>query len=127
MSVPFSMAESYNPSVIDFNPQENWMHTDLKWENFDENSLFLKHLLIHISANAVKQGVKTIQWLLSYPSVFSPNQRRLYARRWLDLFEETSPLTGVTYQCSEDQESSSFRTESLAIAQYFADKESRRS
>ena len=113
----------YNPSILTFDPQENWMHTDLKWENFEENSLFLRHLLIHISANAVKQGVKTIRWLLSYPSVFSPNQRRLYERRWLDLMEETGPLTGITYQCSVDQENTSFRTESLAIAQYFADVE----
>ncbi len=115
----------FNPSVLTFDPRESWIHTDLKWDNFDENSLFLRHLIIHICANAIKQGIKTIKWLLSYPSAFSPNQRRLYERRWLDLLEETYPLTGLTFECSPYREDSSFRTESLAFAQYFADKERR--
>ena len=113
----------FNPNVRTFNPQVSWMETDLKWKNFDSNRLFLQHLILHISANAIKQGAKNLNWLLSYPSAFSRNDRSLYARTWTDLLQEATPLTGMTHRCSINPADGSFKTESLSVAQYFADEE----
>lgn len=113
----------YNPNVRAFDPAENWIETDLKWKNFDSNRLFLQHLILHISANVTKQGANSLEWLLSYPSAFSRNDHDLYASTWTDLLRSSSNLTGISHQCSEDAAESSFKTESLALAQYFADQE----
>lgn len=113
----------YNPNNRTFVPQEDWIETDLKWENFGSNRLFLQHLILHISANAVKQGARNINWTLSYPSAFSRNNRAKYASSWEDLLEMSGAVTGVTHYCSIDPKAQSFRTESLAVAQYFADQE----
>ncbi|MEM9214908.1 MAG: hypothetical protein AAGD25_11245 [Cyanobacteria bacterium P01_F01_bin.150] len=113
----------FNPNLRDFNPQEDWIETDLKWKNFDHHRLFLKHLILHISANAVKQGIANIHWMLSYPSAFSRNDRSMYAATWNDLTEALGRDTGIHSQCSSNPNSEYFKTESLAIAQYFADQE----
>lgn len=113
----------FNPSVRTFNPQASWMETDLKWKNFDSNRLFLQHLILHVSANAIKKGAKNLDWVLSYPSAFSRNDRNMYIRTWIDLLHESTDLTGVTHRCSASAGDNSFRTESLSVAQYFADQE----
>lgn len=106
-----------------FKPQEDWIETDLKWTNLDLNQLFLKHLALHITALAAKNGIKEIQWSLSYPSAFSRNDKTRYARNWKDLTKDLQAKTGITQICPEQDNLSYFRTESLATAQYFADSD----
>jgi hypothetical protein len=113
----------YVPSPPRFDPRSASIETDLKWSNFSSNRLFLKHLILHISAVAIRRNVNQISWSLSYPSAFSRNDRNAYARAWKALTDELSNYTGITYICSDNPESEHFRTESLAIAQYFADEE----
>lgn len=103
--------------------KEEWIETDLKWMNIQANRLFLRHLILHVSATALKKGVNRINWLLSYPSSFSRRDRSNYAKSWNDIVHELSRTTGITHACSGDPSSSHYKTESLAVAQYFADRE----
>ena len=119
----------YVPEQGKFDPQKEWIKTNLKWgtnldtPNRTANQLFLKNLILYISALAAKQGVSKIEWLLSYPSAFSRNDRIAYAKVWgEDLTDsEFAPKTGIQHICSPDPDSYHYRTESVAVAQYFVD------
>ncbi len=111
------------PQGVEFNPAEDWIETDLKWKNITLNRLFLKHLALHITALAVQNGIKQIQWSLSYPSAFSRADKTRYARNWQDLTADLQTKTGITHLCPQQDNLTFFRTESLATAQYFADSE----
>ncbi len=113
----------YIPDRARFNPQEGWIETDLKWTNITINRLFLKHLALHVTALAAKNGIQQIQWSLSYPSAFSRADRIRYARNWQDLTEELQAKTGISQICPQQDNLTYFRTESVATAQYFADQE----
>ena len=106
-----------------FRPTNDWMETDLKWDNYVPNRLFLEHLALHISAIAVSKGIRQIQWALSYPSAFSKGDRKRYIRTWQDLTKNLEKRTGIKQICPEQDDLDHFRTESLAVAQYFADQE----
>ncbi|MEA5572381.1 hypothetical protein [Calothrix sp. UHCC 0171] len=115
----------YVPNM-NFKPQQDWIKTNLKWEeskNLAYNQLFLKHLSLHITAIAAKNGVEEIQWSLSYPSAFSRGDRNRYSRTWIDLAKELQQKTGIKQISPEADNLDYFRSESLAVAQYFADQE----
>ncbi|RAM51511.1 MAG: hypothetical protein C6Y22_10615 [Hapalosiphonaceae cyanobacterium JJU2] len=116
----------YVPNSYKFKPQEDWIKTNLKWEDNQKlayNQLFLKHLALHITAIAAKNGVTEIQWSLSYPSAFSRGDRTKYAKTWKDITKELEEKTGVKHTSPEIDNLDDFRSESLAVAQYFADHE----
>jgi hypothetical protein len=106
-----------------FNPQDHWIETDLKWQNFVHNRLFIEHLALHISALAAKKGIGQIQWSLSYPSAFSSGDKTRYNQAWREITSALESTTGITQLCPEMDTLEFFRTESLAVAQYFADEE----
>ncbi len=110
----------YNPDFRKFNPSKAHIENDLKWTDPNLTKLFLGNLCLIISALAAKEGVKNIQWSVSYPSAFSKGDIRKYARNWMEVIQELPDNTGIIHQCPTQEE---FRTESLAMAQYFADKE----
>jgi hypothetical protein len=108
--------------TVRFNPKEDYINTDLKWKQRRANRLFRKHLALHISALAHKNGIGQLNWALSYPSAFSHNERNEYAATWKKLTKDLGePRTGMVQNCSSDLSGGSFRTESEAMAQYFAD------
>ncbi|NEP80521.1 MAG: hypothetical protein F6K39_21525 [Okeania sp. SIO3B3] len=113
----------YVPDRNRFEPLRGWIETDLKWKNYIPNKLFLKHLALHISAIAAKQGVQQIQWCISYPTAFSRRDKNRYAKTWQDLSEELQAQTGIRHICPDSNDVGLFKSESLAIAQYFADQE----
>ncbi|PSB04292.1 hypothetical protein C7B64_04800 [Merismopedia glauca CCAP 1448/3] len=113
----------YFPDRNRFKPQEDWLETDLSFKNFVAHRLFLQHLGLHISALAAKNNVREVQWCLSYLSNASKRDRKLYAQNWQNITKELQTQTGITHRCPEVDELEYFRTESLAIAQYFADRE----
>ena len=78
---------------------------------------------MHISAIAVSKGIREIQWSLSYPSAFSRGDRRRYSRTWQEITDKFNETTGIKHSCPGKDDLDYFRTESLAFAQYFADKE----
>jgi hypothetical protein len=67
--------------------------------------------------------VKEIQWAISYPSAFSRNDVSTYAKTWKDLTAELQKRTAINHLCPAQDDVQLFRTESLALAQYFADRE----
>jgi hypothetical protein len=105
-----------------FRPDLKWMKTDIKWKDKDLSQLFLHHLALVISALAAKDGANKIEWSISYPSAFSRGEIRKYARTWEDLIDDLGKHMSIEHVAPQHGEKS-FRTESLAIAQYFADKE----
>jgi len=115
----------YIPNLERFSPQEAWIRTNLKWTttNLNYNQLFLKHLALHITAIAAKNGVKNIQWSLSFPSVFSSSEQQKYAINWQKLTKELANKTGIIQNSPAKDDPTYFRTESLAVAQYFAEPE----
>lgn len=115
----------YVPENTLFNPQSVWMETDLKWElkKVGSSRLFLKHLALHITAQAAKQGINQIIWSLSFPSAFSRKDKNQYAKTWQLLTEELQTQTGVAQVCPQPDSKTHFQTESLATAQYFAVKQ----
>jgi hypothetical protein len=112
----------YVPDRINFHPEFRHIEKDLglKWSN--HSRLFLEHLGLMVSALAAKAGVKEIQWSISYPSAFPRSNINAYAKIWRDLTENLQNHTGINHICPEIGEST-FRAESLAVAQYFADQE----
>lgn len=123
LDFPIIDGRIYVPDRNRFEPLNGWIETDLKWKNYIPNKLFLKHLALHVSAIAAKEGVRQIQWCISYPTAFSRRDKNRYAKTWQDLTEELEEQTGIKHICPEPEDVGLFKTESLAIAQYFADRE----
>jgi len=107
----------------------DYIKTNLKWNNLENedllyNGLFIKHLILHITALAAKNAIKEIKWYLSYPSAFSIEDRDKYIQSWLRATEHLEEKTGIKQICPQDiDDTKLFRTESLAVAQYFGDEE----
>ena len=110
------------PNRNDFHPEDNWIEPNLKWKDgAGLSALFLEHLGLIVSALAAKTGVKKIQWAISYPSAFSTTDTGVYADTWRKVTDALRLSTGMTHIAPDEDKF--FRTESLALAQYFADKE----
>jgi hypothetical protein len=88
--------------------------------NSNSSQLFLHHLALLISAIAAKQQVKQIEWNISYPSAYSQQEIEKYTRSWQAIIVDLEKNTGIKHLCSKQN---SFRSESMAFAQYFADRE----
>ena len=108
-----------------FSPQEYWIETNININTLESIStrLFLKNLALIISALAAKNGIKEIQWCLSYPSSLSQQQKRDYAKTWQNITQELQQTTGIIQHSPNYDDLQYFRSESLATAQYFADQE----
>jgi len=114
----------YIPNLVRFDPKAEWIETDIRvGGNAAGTALFLKHLVLHISAIAASQSVKQIQWSLSYPSDISSAAKHRYLKLWQTITQELQPQTGITYLCPKTTDSPFFRPANLAFAQYFADVE----
>ncbi|MEY3331824.1 MAG: hypothetical protein RLZZ176_124 [Cyanobacteriota bacterium] len=124
-SAPIFDGRLYVPDRNRFSPQETWIKTNLKWSttNPTDNQLFLKHLALHITAMAAKNGVQKLQWSLSFPSAFSSREQQNYAINWQRLTEQLQAKTGIQNISPSRDNTTYFRTESLAVAQYFAEDE----
>ena len=124
-SAPILDGRIHVPNRELFNPGRDWIKTNLKWSPFSHKyyRIFIKHLALHTTALAIKAGVKEIKWSLSYPSAFSRGDKNRYIKVWQDVTIELEKTTGVKHICPEQSDQAQFRTESLAIAQYFADQE----
>ncbi len=124
-AVPVFDGRLYVPDRNRFDPQQDWIKTNLKWTKTHptDNQLFLKHLALHITAIAAKNGVSKIQWSLSFPSAISSREQQTYAKNWERLTQELATKTGIVHNSPTKDDATYFRTESLAVAQYFAEYE----
>jgi hypothetical protein len=112
--------------ISTFKPDlDDWIRMNLKWapENLHYNRQFLGHLILQITAQAASQNVQQIQWAISYPSAFSKSDRNTYARNLRNLTIAIEESTGITQNCPTMDNPRYYRTESLAVAHYFADYE----
>jgi hypothetical protein len=112
----------YVPDRINFHPESRHLEVGLGPKRSEFSRLFLEHLGLIVSALAAQAGVQKIQWLASYPSNSSQLDINAYARAWQDLAKSLRQYTGMIHICPELGEKS-FRSENLAFAQYFADRE----
>lgn len=118
----------YNPpkNLKEFDTDNNdYYKTDLKWElnNLDYNRLFLKHLALMITVEAAKNDVRRIEWTVSFPSAFSVTDNGHYSLTWEDIIEELKDKTGIEQQWLPEKKGEYYRSESIALAQYFAEEE----
>lgn len=95
------------------------IHTGFKWRQLQYQKPFLKELALLISSNAVAGGATEVNWSVSYPSAFSPNEARNYRRLWGDLCKELTTLTGLRHELMEDGGEGGLQTEAVAFASYF--------
>jgi hypothetical protein len=95
------------------------IRTGFKWRQMQYQQPFLKELALLISCNAAASGAKSIDWSVSYPSAFSPNESRNYYRLWNSLCKELSDITGLKQQITADGGEGGLQTEAVAFASYF--------
>ncbi len=113
------------PSLSQFDPKQNYIKTELKWSTPDipYQVLFLKHLGLAIAAEAAKQNVRNIEWTISYPAAFSRNDKSVYFGNWDKILQDLNASTGISHQWLPQQEGEHYRSESVALAHYFAEIE----
>ena len=107
---------------------KEFLISNLKWNNIKTQEpmrLFIEQLALQISAQAVKSGVNQINWALSYPTAFSRRDKTGYINIWNTCSEKLCQSTGLTYTELTLKGSKSIRSESLAVAHYFASKKNK--
>ncbi len=112
----------YIPKYESFQHQEienNYVEKNI-FKNSISSQLFLHDLALLISAIAAKKQVKQIEWNISYPSVYSQQEIEKYVKIWQAIILDLEKNTSIKHLCSKQN---SFRSESTAFAQYFADRE----
>jgi hypothetical protein len=80
---------------------------------------FLKELALLISANAAANGARELQWSVSFPSAFSPNEVSRYRRVWEELCTDLTDLTGLNQALNNKAGEGGLQTEAVAFASYF--------
>ena len=111
------------PSPGEFGGAE--LRTGFKWEQMQYQKPFLKELALLISANAAANGAKEVQWTLSYPSAFSPNELSRYRRVWIELCTDLNKLTGLRHSLNTKAGEGGLQTEAVAFASYFGNFQNR--
>ena len=108
----------------EFNPQDDWIHTGLKWSKTDRylNLLFLKNVALLVTAQAVKNNVKAIQWSFAFPSAFSTENQTFYHKEWQSIIDELKQKTGIEHFYPTINNTEFWRTETVAFGQFFAEQ-----
>lgn len=101
------------------------LRTGFKWEQMQYQKPFLKELALLISATAAASGAKELQWSVSYPSAFSPNEVARYRRVWEELCVDLNRLTGLSHSLNSKGSDGGLQTEAVAFASYFGNFQSR--
>ena len=87
--------------------------------------MFLEHLAVAVSAQAVRKNVRNIDWCVSYPSAFSATNQENYQGTWENLMSKLNKITGIKHSFAQGANSKGnqyrYLTESSAVAQFFAD------
>lgn len=116
-----------------FQPQEEWIKTGLKWDSSQNiySHLYLKHITLEISALSIKHNVSKIIWSISYPTAFSKSEQGNFFsfwEFWLISLQEQTGINHVLRNWDPNNEiiENKFRTESLAVGQFFKDYKNKR-
>lgn len=114
----------YPPDISDFPIWEPYYHPNLKWSPEFPNFpiMFLEHLALMLSAEAVRKNARSITWCISYPSAFSDRDQQDYKATWKNITDKLNTTTGIQHSFNQVQENQfNYLTESSAVAQFFAD------
>jgi hypothetical protein len=111
------------PSPGEFGGAE--LRTGFKWEQMQYQKPFLKEVALLVSANAAANGAKELQWSVSYPSAFSPNEVARYRRVWVELCADLNKLTGLRHALNAKAGEGGLQTEAVAFASYFGNFQNR--
>lgn len=101
------------------------LKTNLKWDNADDNSgyrrtnSFLAQIGLQALAEAVVNGASSVDFVYSYPTAFTPSKINSMADLWRNLVEDFHKVCDLVAT-----ETPTKATESVAMAEFFADKNS---
>ena len=115
----FHQARIHWPSSNALAMRGHGVHTGFKWKDSWYQKPFLKEIALFISSNAATAGVTQVNWSVSYPSAFAPNEARGYRKCWAELCTELKAITGIDHQFIEDSGEGGLQTEAVAFASYF--------
>ncbi len=121
----FHQARVQWPSANAEAMRSKFIRTDFMWNQLQYQHPFLKELALLISCNASSEGVSSIDWAISYPNSFSPNNTRRYHLLWRELCIELTGLTGLQQQFLSVGDNGGLQTKALAFASYFGNYQAR--
>ncbi|WP_017296353.1 hypothetical protein [Geminocystis herdmanii] len=113
----------YIPDPAEFDPNRQWIKTDLTLSNIKYHKLFLNNLAFIISSIATSEGVKQIQFSLSYPDNFSLVSKSIYHNFWEEITAELKETTGIKYLLSTIDDQQYFCPKNLALGYYWQNQE----
>jgi hypothetical protein len=113
-----NQARTYVPTSESRSIEKDYIKTNIKWQNVEYQRPFLSQLTRWIATLAAVENVRSIDWVVSYPSAFSRKEKNGYANSWTLLLEELTKITGQSHKLANHEP---VRTESIVFAQFFAD------
>lgn len=108
----------YVPTSESHSIKDDYIKTNIKWKNVEYQRPFLGQLTRWIATQAAVESVRSIDWVVSYPSAFSRKEQNGYANSWRLLLENLTKITGQSHKLADHEP---IRTESIVFAQFFAD------
>lgn len=95
------------------------VRTGFTWRQLQYLRPFLKELALLISCNAAAAGFSSMEWAVSYPSMFTSSQARNYRREWDIICSEVEDFSGLHQRFNGAGETSAFQPDAFALARYF--------
>ena len=112
-----SQARIYQPSLDQYYFNEDYIKTNLQFQQVEYLRPFLRQLLRSIAVQATLENINSITWIFSYPLNFSRKELNGYVNTWVILLEELRKISGQ----SQELDDQPFRPNNVAMAQFFAD------
>ncbi|BAW97810.1 unknown protein (plasmid) [[Synechococcus] sp. NIES-970] len=112
---PLKEARIFVPRLDRFDFNVEHIKSNIKWDQIRFQDPFLRHLQRLVAAQAALEGVKSITWVVSYPSAFSPHEEQMYFATWKRTLRDTAEITYQRHLYDEKIH----RTESIAFAEYY--------
>ncbi|AIE73992.1 MULTISPECIES: hypothetical protein [unclassified Synechocystis] len=110
-------ARIYIPRLDKYEFDKEYIKTNIKWKQVQYQRPFLGQLVRMISAKAALEGVRNIEWSVSYPSAFSPMDINRYNGAWQQVLKDLD----ITSNQNHSLQGQGLKTESIAFAQFFGD------
>jgi hypothetical protein len=116
--------------TVRFDPNTDYFDTNISFFSNDRSTkkLFLKNLVLLISAIAAAHQVRQIQWSIAYPASATRQQIEDYCLLWQQIIQEFAAQTGIQHlypsrgQRPPESSSPYICSSALAFAQYIADE-----
>lgn len=110
-------ARIYIPRLDKYEFDKQYIKTNIKWKQVQYQRPFLGQLVRMIAAKAALEGVRNIEWSVSYPSAFSSMDLNRYDGAWRQVLKDLDSTSNQNHNLQEQ----GLQTESIAFAQFFGD------